>query len=54
MTGPSGRYLDPFFSSSDDYGHLYGHTGQNLSYETMLPTQHIDVRFFSLSAFVLC
>lgn len=56
MSGPSGLYTDPFSNTSDDYGHLYGHSGQNSPYEPMLSShpQHVNVSFFPLSLYLSC
>jgi hypothetical protein len=47
MSGPSGGYTDPFFSTGGGYGHLYGHSGQSSPYEPMLSShpQRVDVSF---------
>jgi hypothetical protein len=56
MSGPSGRYPDTFFNTSDDYGQLYGHSGQSSPYEPMLSShpQHVDVSFCPINVFVSC
>jgi hypothetical protein len=45
MTGPNGCYTEPFFNTSDVYGHFYGHNGQGSPYEPMPSShpQHFDV-----------